>query len=140
MYLEHLHLFYKIDKLKLKNILYGIFFSFLAIIWIVFLNFIRYRCFIHKYLHLWCPGCGATRMIISILNLDFYQAFRYNPLIFLLFIVAIIYIILSIFIYIKKKVLYIPSTKFWIILLVLLIIYMIFRNIDYFSYLIPTEV
>ena len=26
-----------------------------------------------------CGGCGTTRMMFSLLHLDFYQAFRYNP-------------------------------------------------------------
>lgn len=79
-------------------------------------------------------------MLLSILNFDFYQAFRYNPLLFIFIIILSIYIIISIFIYIKKKVIYIPSTKLLIFILIILIGYMILRNISYFSYLIPTEV
>ena len=29
-----------------------------------------------------CPGCGMTRALFSLLRLDFYSAFRYNPVIF----------------------------------------------------------
>ena len=40
-------------------------------------------CIFHKITHMYCPGCGLTRMIISIFKLDIYQAFRYNPLLFI---------------------------------------------------------
>jgi len=40
-------------------------------------------CPIKKFLGLYCPGCGVTRMLYSILKGQFYQAFRYNPLIFI---------------------------------------------------------
>ncbi len=29
-----------------------------------------------------CPGCGMTRAFLSLLKLDIYNAFRYNPVIF----------------------------------------------------------
>ncbi len=79
-------------------------------------------------------------MIISLFHLDFYQAFRYNPLLFILLIIGIIYLIFMIIVYIKKKVFVIPSTKVWLFILGLAICFMILRNIDMFIYLIPTEV
>ena len=41
-------------------------------------------CFFHKITGFYCPGCGITRMLLSLLHLDFYQAFRWNPFLFLL--------------------------------------------------------
>ena len=32
-----------------------------------------------------CPGCGTTRMLLSLLRLDFSAAFSYNPAVFVLF-------------------------------------------------------
>ncbi len=29
-----------------------------------------------------CPGCGMTRALLSVLNLDFYMAFKHNVMIF----------------------------------------------------------
>lgn len=29
-----------------------------------------------------CPSCGVSRMCISMIKLEFYEAFRYNPVIF----------------------------------------------------------
>lgn len=97
-------------------------------------------CLINKITHLYCPGCGVTRMLLSILNLNFYQAFRYNPYLFILLIITIIYQIIKL---ITNRF----STKelrlnnyILITLLILTIGFGILRNIPYFSYLIPTVV
>jgi len=111
----------------------------LGIAFLLVFDVIKYIC-PFRLIGLWCPGCGGTRMIRSIFALDFYQAFRYNPLLFILLICSIIFGIIELILYIKKKPLIRPSTKFWVFILVLLIIYMILRNIPAFSYLIPTEV
>lgn len=79
-------------------------------------------------------------MIHSILNFDFYQAFRYNPLLFIFLIIGIIYTLIAIIIYIKKKELILPSKYSLIIILIIFLLYMILRNIGIFSFLIPTEV
>ena len=114
--------------------------SLFCFIWFFFLYKIEYECPFLHFFHIYCPGCGGTRMIISLSKLDFYQAFRYNPLLFILLFIGIIYLIIMTIIYIKKKVIIIPSTKSLIILLIILIGYMILRNISYFSYLIPTKI
>ena len=84
----------------------------------------------------YCPGCGVTRMLFSIINLDFYQAFRYNSAVFILLIMAIIYWIIKL---LFKKDLRIPDYVYYI-LLAIFIIYGILRNIPMFSYLIPTTI
>jgi hypothetical protein len=80
------------------------------------------------------------RMIDSLLKLDIYQAFRYNPFLFILLIIGILYFIIAGIIYIKKKVFYVPSLLTVYIIVGLLILFMILRNIPALSYLIPTEV
>ena len=112
----------------------------LAIIWIFILEKIHYECPFLKFFHIFCAGCGGTRMIHSILNFDFYQAFRYNPLLFIFLIIGIIYTLIAIIIYIKKKELILPSKYSLIIILIIFLLYMILRNIGIFSFLIPTEV
>ena len=79
-------------------------------------------------------------MIVSFIHLDFYQAFRWNPLCFILLIVGLIYLITGIIIYKRKRVIIVPTVRVWIFLIVLLVLYMIIRNIDMFSYLIPTRI
>ena len=79
-------------------------------------------------------------MVISILNLDLYQAFRYNPYLFILLVLLIIYGIYSLIRYIitKKK----PhiNIKVLIGIAVSLIVYMVLRNIPLFDFLAPTEI
>ena len=96
-------------------------------------------CIFHKITHLYCPGCGITRMIISIFKLNFYQAFRYNPLMFILAPFLVIYEIIYYINWLQDKYFKIPK-KTWYILLIITIIYTILRNINYYNYLIPTKI
>ena len=127
-------------KINKKDIFKFILILSIIILGLVFLCLINYSCPIHKYLNIYCPGCGGTRMLNSFVKGNFYQSFRWNPLLFIWFIVFLIYLIVFIIVYIKKKVLLVPSRKLFIILIVILLIFMIIRNMDLFSYLIPTEV
>lgn len=92
-------------------------------------------CLFHYRTGLYCPGCGVTRMVFSIINLDFYQAFRYNPLLFILLFIYILIKIIEVFT--KQK---IKLEKFNYLLLFILITFGIMRNIPYFSFLAPTIV
>ncbi len=94
------------------------------------------KCPFHTITGLYCPGCGVTRMLFSIMTLKFYQAFRYNPLLFILLIIYIIFIIERL---IRKKELKVPN-NIALVILCILIIYGILRNIDVFSFLQPTLV
>lgn len=96
-------------------------------------------CPFHKFTGLYCPGCGVTRMLFSLIKLDFYQAFRYNPLVFILLIIGIIYLLIK-FILKKFNIIIKVPNYVWYILIIIVIIYGILRNIPYFNYLIPTEV
>ncbi len=49
-------------------------------------------CVIHSLTGLFCPGCGASRALASLLRLEFYQAFRWNPLMVLLLPFALFYL------------------------------------------------
>lgn len=96
-------------------------------------------CFIKKIFGFYCPGCGITRMLYSIITFDFYQAFRYNPLLFIM----LPFGMLLYFDYLIRKdhSLYkkIPNVV-WYIIVIILIIYGILRNIPLFSFLAPTEI
>lgn len=97
-------------------------------------------CLFHKITNFYCPGCGITRMFLSLFTLDIYQAFRYNPLLFILLIISTIYIIIKFFsVKLLKKEIRIPNYIIYI-LLVILLIYWIIRNIPWFNYLVPTIV
>ena len=95
---------------------------------------IAIECPIHYLTGFYCPGCGITRMFFSILKLNFYQAFRFNPLVFMLLVLYIIYWVLK---YLFKINIKIPDKVLYGIIIIL-IIYGILRNIPMFSYLEPT--
>ena len=63
-----------------------------------------YQCPWREQFHIYCAGCGGTRMFYSLLKLEFYQAFRYNPLLFLFLVCSIIYIIYSLYCNLFKKI------------------------------------
>ena len=107
---------------------------------LLFLELINYKCIYRELFNIYCAGCGFTRMVKSIIHLDFYQAFRYNPLCFILFIISIPYFIYKTIIYIKTGNIKLPSLKLLIIIIVILFIYMVLRNIPKFDYLIPTKI
>lgn len=118
-----------------------IFIIFLIILSILILeDVISIKCPIHLLTNLYCPGCGVTRMIKSILKLDFYQAFRYNQLLFILSPFFIFLFLDYVYSYIvKKESLYKKIPEYvWIIIIVLLIIFGIIRNI--FPYFAPVNI
>ena len=126
----------KYSKMKLILILI----SFLIIYFILNeLLDVGIPCLFYEITGYYCPGCGITRLLFSLLKLDFYQAFRYNPLIFILIIITGIYLLVK---FILKKFMNIsieiPNYVYYI-LLVIVIIFGILRNIPMFDFLSPTE-
>ena len=87
-----------------------------------------------------CAGCGATRMFRSLFSLDFYQAFRFNPLMFCLVFIGVIYLIYYFICVINHKNYYKIKNRDWLILLGLVVAFTIIRNIPIFSWLKPTIV
>ena len=57
---------------------------------LIFVFCLFYKCPFKLFLHVECPGCGMTRAMISVLKLDFRQAFTYHPL-FLIVIMGGVY-------------------------------------------------
>lgn len=97
-------------------------------------------CLIRKFTNLYCPGCGITRMFISLFSLNFYQAFRFNSLVFIYLIFYIIYMFINIIrAYLKKPKLLLNNCVY-ITLIIIAIAFGVLRNIPYFSYLAPTIV
>lgn len=97
-------------------------------------------CIIHKVTHLYCPTCGITRLLFSLLNGNIYRAFRYNQLVFILIPMIIIYLIILSYLYLTDKIndrFKKISKNLFFIVLVLLISFGIIRNITYFSFLRP---
>lgn len=86
-------------------------------------------CIFHKITGLYCPGCGVTRMILSLLKFDFAKAFSYNQLCFIylfLFIGYLLYVL--IFKLLKKPIKKVPD-KVMLVLLLIAIVFGILRNV-----------
>lgn len=127
-------------KRKLANFLF--LFSCFVIALILHKTFnIKIPCVFHKITSLYCPGCGITRAILSLIELDFYQAFRYNMLVVTLILLFIIYLLVCTINYIITKRFFIKIPNYiYVILLIITILFGILRNIEMFNVLAPTIV
>lgn len=93
-------------------------------------------CFVYKYLHLYCPGCGNTRSITALLHGDLAASLRYNP-------IPILMLLLTVLAYLEyastsfgKPIKLLPRKLwFYLVLIILMVIYFILRNIS--PYLAP---
>lgn len=96
---------------------------------------IKLECIFKSIIDIRCPGCGLTRSFRSILNLDFYTAFKYNILGIPLFIIGIITFLSLIIDIIRnddKTINYIFKflKKYYVGIIILLIITTIINNIN----------
>lgn len=99
---------------------------------------LKIECPIHKFIGIYCPGCGITRMFVSLFELNFYQAFRYNPLLFIyLIFLGVYYLYYLIMRTLGKKPIKL-SDKFLYVIIVITVLFGILRNINLFSWLAPT--
>ncbi|ADL53557.1 hypothetical protein Clocel_3891 [Clostridium cellulovorans 743B] len=101
-------------------------------------------CLFKKITGFYCPGCGSTRAIHALLNLNIWQAFRYNMLMVTLLpymVYEMTAIILKILF--NKEIPRIPMNgKVIYALLITIILYWLFRNINLYPFkiLAPTEI
>ena len=98
------------------------------------------KCPLHKYFGLDCPGCGATRMAVAMIHGNYYQAFRFNPLIF--FLLPEMFIMVSYALGIiefegKYQKIYLKCVE---IIGVMAVVFFVLRNIPFFYFLKPTVV
>ena len=112
--------------------------SFFINLWVV-VSF-KIECPWYKYFEIDCAGCGATRMLFSILKLDFYQAFRFNPFIFICLLLLLVYLVYVLICKLLKKRYFKLGFKTAIVFIICMIIFMILRNINGFEFLKPTIV
>jgi hypothetical protein len=90
-------------------------------------------CPFHALTGLYCPGCGLTRVILSLMDFDIAQAFRFNPLIFLLLPMYILYSVFRLKSY-KKS-----SDYAMTVMVVLTLSFGLLRNLPMFSWLTPVQ-
>ena len=126
-------------SLKIQLFLICLFIPAIYIYFIISSYFNLYiPCVFHELTNFYCPGCGITRMFFSILKLDFYQAFRFNPFVFIVGILYLIYlIILLLFKTLKNKEIVLPRFTYYI-LVILTVLFCVLRNTDFFGFLAPT--
>ena len=91
---------------------------------------IGFPCAVNKMFGIYCSGCGLTRAGVAMLQLDFYQAFRYNA--FSLILIPLLFLVVVGFIweYVFDKSSFISKVPvaFWIFLFACVFIYGIIRN------------
>ncbi len=104
---------------------------------LVLLGVIQIPCMIREVTGLYCPGCGATRAVISLLKGQWYQAIRYNAIIFIDIPAIAIICFLDYRFKGDKKVAKITQALA-IFLLIITIVFFVLRNLPAFSYLAPT--
>lgn len=116
---------------------------FLYFLFFIVLDKIKIPCFFNEITNLYCPGCGMTRAVRSLLNFDLVMAIRNNLLLVLLIPFFGYYIVLFLINYIKGgkliKISEVYSKKVVYFVLVVCILFSIFRNIPSFWFLIPVS-
>lgn len=88
-------------------------------------------CPVHYFTGFKCPGCGVSRMFISLMKLDFINAFEANRL--LLLTLPVIVILLAVYFvrYVRTGSKRVSKTEslIYIVLIVLFLVYGIVRNL-----------
>ena len=71
------------DRLRKTLIKYSVILG-IGLLYLIFVlsTGIRIPCLFYELTGLKCPGCGVTRMLVSIARLDFAAALHYNPFLF----------------------------------------------------------
>ena len=98
---------------------------------VIHITGIAIPCFYYTFTGFYCPGCGVTRMAVSLLRLDFEKAFYYHPVLLCsipLLGVCFGYQALQ---YVKvgeTRLLWWQNTIIWLVI-VALVLFCIYRNI-----------
>ncbi len=115
----------------------GVGFVFFIFVFILTKIFNVSLCPVKNFLGISCLGCGMTRGFISILNLDFLSALRYNVLSVPLFLGIVLYIVFSLIdFFCDKNYIYIIESQMskkymYLIYTAILIIAAILNNTDF---------
>lgn len=125
-------------KYVLKNTLIILIIGFAYYLFVKFTG-LGIPCVFNLATGLQCPGCGISRMFVSLASLDFKTAFGYNAFVMVVGPIAAIFVLRHYIIYVLKgnQKSSRLETVLLIIALVLAIAFGILRNIPAFSFLAP---
>lgn len=128
-------------KSKKLRIIFSLTLVLVFLISIILFLSLRVPCPILHLTGFYCPSCGISRMLFALFHGDFYQAFRYNALLFCL-LPFLLFLWLDVLIkWIWKKPNYLIKRiphGIWYAFLVVFILFGIARNITIFDFLKPT--
>lgn len=60
-------------------------------------------CIFYTKFHIYCPACGATRAFIHLLNGNVFQSIISNPMFFYLISIVAIYLVLYLYVKLKRR-------------------------------------
>lgn len=132
-----------LDSKRIRKLILSLLIIIIMLIFFLYLNKnygFYIPCLFHKLTNLYCPGCGITRCIVSLLKGNISAAFKYNQLVFILLPFLTVYFIYKIYLYLtnnQDKIIKKIPNIIWIILLIITILFGILRNIKYFPFLRP---
>lgn len=132
-----------LDSKRIRKLILSLLIIIIMLIFFLYLNKnygFYIPCLFHKLTNLYCPGCGITRCIVSLLKGNISEAFKYNQLAFILLPFLTVYFIYKIYLYLtnsQDKIIKKIPNIIWIILLIITILFGILRNIKYFTFLRP---
>jgi len=103
---------------------------------------VGFPCLFHEITGQYCAGCGMTRAVVALSNMDFYQAIRYNVFVVIALPFLAIYFLVEGYYWVLNR-----KNRFEkvfqviaVVILVGLVVYSVFRNIPAFSWLAPTDI
>ncbi len=121
---------------KKRTVFLSILFTYIIIIMGVFFYFYYLKkyikipeCPFFKYLGIFCPSCGGTRAVQSLLKFDIYHSLLYNPIVCYIFIFSSLFLILETINYIFKKDIRLPYKYIIYIGIIILILNCIIKNV-----------
>lgn len=97
-------------------------------------NSIYPPCIFHKITGLYCPGCGSTRAIHSLLHLEIRKAFAYNPLVVIFLPFISLWLLISIYRIKKGQSTIILPNGFALFFLILIVSFWVLRNIPIYPF------
>lgn len=106
----------------------------ILIVFLITIYFTKVGCIFKQLTGIYCPSCGMTRAFYSIISFNFMDAFYYNILSIPLFLFIIYFIFNLLLDILKNRFTFIPKiisffSKYYIFIIVLIIISFIFNNI-----------